>query len=307
MTLTEPAVEARDGVGIRRDVIVDGHRIAYLEAGQGDRTVVLLHGLAASWDYWHRTIPALAETHRVIAVDLPGFGRSEKRSARGLDDLRHVVPALFDAVGVDRCDLIGHSMGTLVACEIAARHPDRIDRVVLSGGPITSVIDLFNNPIRTLSSNPRVATFLIEAATAGLRPPASVRRLILGRRWARWLATRPYVPHPAKLADEDVAGILVGVGAPGVFSTLREGFGYDLRPALAGVDRPIIVVNGERDLICPPADARAFAADNDAVEAVHIIPDVGHWAMLEAPDEFNEIVVEFLQRSRAAESGRGSS
>lgn len=280
---------------LRRDVVVNGRRIAYLEAGSGERTCLLIHGLAASWDYWTHTIPALAETHRVMAVDLPGFGRSENPDTHAIDDQMQVLPAFLDALGVDRCDIVGHSMGTLVACEMAARHPERVDRLVLSGGPTTSVVDLFNAPLRTLSTNPKVATFLIEALTAGIRPPELLRRLILTTSWARWIALRAYLPHPAALSVEDVSRILFGAGAPAVLPTLRQGFGYDLRPALAAVRQPTIIINGELDTICPPADAHAFAASNNAVLNVHLIPGVGHIPMIEAPGKFNGHLIGFLR------------
>lgn len=278
----------------RRDAVVGGRRIAYLEAGSGERTCVLVHGLAASYDYWTHTIPVLAQTHRVIAVDLPGFGRSENPVAHGIGDQMPMMAQFFDAVGVDSCVVAGHSMGTLVACELAARYPDRVDRLVLSGGPITSVVDLFNKPLRTLMATPKVATFLMEALTAGLRPPAFMRHLILTKRWARWIAFRAYVPYPAAISVEDLDGVLAGVGAPAVLPTLRQGFGYDLRPALAAVRQPTLIINGELDTICPPADAHAFAASNTAVQDVQLIPGVGHWPMIEAPSDFNDRLVEFL-------------
>lgn len=290
------AASSRD-CGVRRDVIVRGRRISYLEAGAGERTCVLIHGLAASWDYWLHTVPALAGTYRIIAVDLPGFGRSENPDQHGIDAQLPLLPEFFDAIGVKTCDVISHSMGTLVACELATRYPDRVRRLVLSGGPITSVIDLFNHPVRTLLRRPMVASFLMEAITAGLRPPEAVRRLILTRSWARWLAFRAYVPRPADLSTEELSSVLFGIGAPGVLPTLRQGFGYDLRPALTAVRQPTIVINGELDTICPPTDARAFAAANPAVRAVHAIPGVGHWPMLEAPDTFNELVIDFLAGS----------
>ena len=279
---------------LRRDVVVNGRRIAYLEAGCGERTCVLIHGLAASWDYWTHTIPVLAETHRVIAVDLPGFGRSENPEAHGIGDQLPMLPAFLDAIEVDGCDVAGHSMGTLVACELAARYPERVDRLVLSGGPITSVVDLFNKPLRTLFTNPKVATFLMEALTAGVRPPEFLRRLILTTRWARWIAIRAYVPHPAAISVQDLAGVLAAAGAPAVLPTLRQGFGYDLRPALAAVRQPTVIINGELDTICPSADAHAFAASNTAVRDVHLIPGVGHWPMIEAPADFNDRLVRFL-------------
>jgi len=290
--------------GRRRDVVVNGRRIAYLEAGSGTSTCVLIHGLAGSWDYWRHTIPVLSETRRVIAVDLPGFGRSEDLDAHGVDHQLPALLAFLDAIGTARCDVVGHSMGSLVACELAARYPERVDRLVLSGGPTTSVVELLTSPLRTLSTKPKVATFLMEAISAGVRPPGFLRRLILTTSWARWIAFRAYVPDPAALSVEDLSGVLVGAGAPAVLPTLRQGFGYDPRPALAAVRKPTIIINGDLDTICPPADAHAFAASNNAVQAVHLIPGVGHWAMIEAPAQFNDHLVRFLLEPTVSERSR---
>ncbi|MDF0531888.1 alpha/beta hydrolase [Tsukamurella sp. 8F] len=284
-----------------RHTLVRDRRIAYVEAGDGPRTALLIHGYAASWKYWLHTIPALARTHRVVAIDLPGFGDSEDPDAHGFTDQLDAIHAFLDAVGIDRCDVVGHSMGTLVACELAARHPDRVDRVVLTGGPISSVIGLFRNPLGTLKRHPEVATFIVEALTAGSPPSPPIRRLITTQRWARWAALRAYVPHPWALDAEDVARILDGAGPPAAWPTLRQGFRYDERPALAAVTQPTIVINGARDTISPPADARAFAAANDAVEAVHLIPDVGHIPMIESPTAFNEHLTRFLASPAVAD------
>lgn len=286
----------------RRDVVIDGRRIAYLEAGAGEHTCLLIHGVASSWNYWTHTIPVLAETHRVIAVDLPGFGRSENPAVHSMNDQLPVLAAFLDAAGVRRCTAVGHSLGTLVACELAAHYPERVDRVVLSGGPITSVLDLFKHPLRTLSRNPKVATFLVEAISGWVPPSRLTRRLISTKPWARWLALRAYVPYPAAISAEDLSLILEGVDAPAVRPTLRQGFHYDPRPALAAVRQPTIVINGERDTICPPADAHAFAEVNSAVVAVHLIPGVGHFPMFEAPAEFNDRIVCFLREPVVLES-----
>lgn len=288
--------------GQRHDVVVNGRRIAYLEAGAGERSCVLIHGLGSSWNAWTHTIPALAQTHRVIALDLPGFGRSECPDTHGMADQLPVLAAFLDATGVQNCDIAGHSLGTLVACELAVRYPERVDRLVLSGGPITSVLELFKHPLRTLSRNPEVATFLMEAFSVWVPPSRFGRHLILTRRWARWLALRAYVPYPAALTVDDLSLMLEATGAPATRPTLRQGFRYDPHPALTAVHQPTIIINGERDTICPPADAHAFAMANDAVRDVHLIPGVGHFPMTEAPAEFNDRIVGFLSEPVVSES-----
>ena len=245
----------------RRDLIVDGRRLALLDTGEHDRTCVLVHGLAASWDYWRLTIPALTASHRVVAVDLPGFGYSEDRGRYGPDELVKVLIELVNQERIDTVDLIGHSMGTVVVSEFAARYPDRVDRLVLTGGPIISVLDLPNHPYQTLRRQPQVATFIVEALTAGIKLPPQLQNLIVRRGWARWAAFRAYMPHPERIDDDVFAGVLRGVGARAVLPTLYGGWWwrYDLRNALVNVTCPTLVIAGERDTISPVGDVEEFA------------------------------------------------
>ncbi|MFB7723737.1 alpha/beta fold hydrolase [Nocardia sp. NPDC056100] len=279
----------------RRDLVVNGRRIAFTDTGSGSRTCVLVHGLGGCRRHWAATIPALARTHRVIALDLPGFGDSELPRISTIANAVTVIDALRAHCGVDRIDLVGHSMGTLVACEFATRLPHRTHRVVLAGGPITSVLALFAAPITTLRRDPRLVNFLIEAATAGLPLPTAMRSLITRTPWARKLALSPYVPHPEAISEEIFGHFLSGVGAPGTLATLRQGFGYDFSAALT-LTHPTLVIGGELDRIAPARDLHRFAATTPAVRQLHILPEIGHLPMLERPAEFNRVLSEFLTR-----------
>ena len=99
-------------------------------AGDGP-PLILLHGLAASWAWWRRNIPALSASYRVTAVDLPGFGGTHPDARFVLDEAPGQVVDLMADVGIDRAHVIGHSMGGVVAGGIAADHPERVDRLVL--------------------------------------------------------------------------------------------------------------------------------------------------------------------------------
>ncbi|MGW6422599.1 alpha/beta fold hydrolase [Nocardia sp. NPDC055053] len=264
-----------------------------MQAGAGERVCVLVHGLGGCWRHWAATIPALARTHRVIAVDLPGFGDSEKPQVSTIGNAVAVIDALRQRCEVERTDVVGHSMGTLVASEVAAGLPHTVDRIVLAGGPITSVLALFDAPMTTLCRHPGLVNFLIEAATAGLPLPSSIQALIVRTPWARKLALAPYVPRPNDISEETFGHFLAGVGGPGTLSTLRQGFGYDFTAALT-LTRPTLLIGGELDRIAPVADLRGFAANNPTVQQVEILPGTGHLPMLEQPNEFNRIVAEFL-------------
>jgi pimeloyl-ACP methyl ester carboxylesterase len=115
----------------------DGVRIHYLVAGSGE-PVVLIHGLGSSaevtWQ-WPGTLAALAARHRVVALDLPGHGRSDKperKEAYGLQMIEDVV-RLLDHLDIRKAHVVGYSMGGMVALKLVAEHPDRVLSATLGG------------------------------------------------------------------------------------------------------------------------------------------------------------------------------
>jgi pimeloyl-ACP methyl ester carboxylesterase len=100
----------------------------YVEAGEGE-PVVLLHGFPESWHAWNHQIPDLARTHRVIAVDLKGYGQSDKRRGDYTHEgVSEQLLALLDTIGLDRFNLVTHDRGTVQADYLAANHPERVLR-----------------------------------------------------------------------------------------------------------------------------------------------------------------------------------
>ena len=111
-------------------------RIRYRDIGQGE-AVVLVHGLARSLEDWAGLGDSLARGHRVIAIDVRGFGRSTRfsePSRLGIEMANDIV-RLLDNLGIRRAHLAGHSMGASIAAKLAATHPDRVSSVSLVAGP----------------------------------------------------------------------------------------------------------------------------------------------------------------------------
>lgn len=107
---------------------------AYLETGAGE-PLLLIHGVGMRLEAWGRQIAAFSDTHRVIAIDMPGHGGSERiASDARLDGFVAWLAAVIDDLGLDNVNVAGHSMGALIAGGIAATQPHRVRRVALLNG-----------------------------------------------------------------------------------------------------------------------------------------------------------------------------
>lgn len=292
-TANSTATSHNDVTVRRHDMIAGGRRIAYLDAGEGQTPLLLIHGLAGSSKWWSENIPALAATRRTIAIDLPGFGESE--GARNYDptEVVSVIDEFCEQLGLETIDVVGHSLGTLLAIEFAFRHPHRLRRLVLTGGPITSVIGLTRSPIRTLRRRPKVANFLIEVATTGIPLPERLRRFIARHPILRMLTLTPYVFNARRLEPRFAEMMIAGTGSPGMYPTLARGFRYEAEQAMSGLRCPTLVIGGANDKIAPIEDLEEFS-EREIVKKFVVLDSTGHCAMFEKPDEFNREVLEFL-------------
>ena len=107
--------------------------VAYLEAGVGNEdTLVLIHGLGSNAKAWLRNLDAWGRTHHVIALDLPGYGMSTKGDLPySLSFYAQVIVEMLDALGVEKADWGGHSMGGQIALVAALEHPEKVEKLVL--------------------------------------------------------------------------------------------------------------------------------------------------------------------------------
>jgi pimeloyl-ACP methyl ester carboxylesterase len=244
--------------------------------GEGPPTL-LLHGWGASAALFEPLTPLLSNGRRLIVPDLPGFGATPAPPAPwSVDDYADWVIALLDRLRVAACDVIGHSNGGRIALLLAARHAQRIDRVVVTGA-------------------------------AGIRPAHGLRYQwrVRSYKLLRMMSRAPVLPHRVRTwaaARADRRGSEDYRAASGVMrQTLVRIVNEDLRPLLPGITRPVLLIWGERDTETPLRDGRLME---------RLIPDAGlvvfegagHYAYLEQPARFARIVDEFLSgRSEAPE------
>jgi pimeloyl-ACP methyl ester carboxylesterase len=120
----------------------DRETIRYIDTGTGEPAVVFVHGWCCDHTYWRDQIPVFAADHRVIAVDLPGHGSSDKPDRDyTIDNFVDVVASLIGHLGLERPVAIGHSMGGVIVMNFARKHPDLTRGVVLVDAPLVPLPD----------------------------------------------------------------------------------------------------------------------------------------------------------------------
>lgn len=260
----------------------------YWVTGQGS-PLLLIHGLGASCDYWRYNIRAFSQGYQVYALDLPGFGRSDKR----IDDYSlhfagEFVAAFLDAQGVDRASLVGNSLGGAVSLQFAVQHPHRLEKLVL-----------------------------VSSGGLGRELPLSFRLLTIpllgesmawawGTRVGTRLTLRSIVYDPQVIKDEFVNEMAELARLPGakemLLSVARTGINLRgqnmklLEPLLRRVpeiEAPTLIIWGAQDPIIPVAHAH-IAHQMIRNSRLHIFDRCGHMPQIEKPEEFNRLVLEFL-------------
>jgi 3-oxoadipate enol-lactonase len=250
---------------------------ALVEAGRGDVAVLLLHGIGGGKQIWREALPAIAGAGwRAVAMDFPGYGGSP-----GVPDLDRMVDSVAAAIthlGASRTVLVGHSMGGMVAQELVARDPGRVQGLVLA--------------CTTASFGPAdgawQARFIAERLApldAGLGMAGMAHRLVPA------LVSRAAQPGAAPAA----MAVMARVPEASYRVALRAIAAFDRRSALGAIGVPTLCLAGEGDRTAPPEVMQRMAARIPNAEYL-CLRDAGHIANIEQPAAFNAAVVSFLQR-----------
>jgi 3-oxoadipate enol-lactonase len=253
--------------------------IAFTEDGQGP-PLVLLHAFPLGRAMWKPQVAAFSGDHRVLALDLRGFGGSRPFDGPpSVDQLADDVAALLDDRGVVQPAIVGGlSMGGYAALAFARRHPGRLRALILAD-------------TRAEADTPEAKANRDQLiAFASSNPPAAVLEQMLPRLLgARTRAERPAVAEEARrlAAAQTPAGIV------GALQALRDR--PDAGPYLARVAVPTLVLVGDEDVLTPPDAARSLAGRIPGSH-LEVIPGAGHLSNLEQPGAFNALVRQFLEQ-----------
>jgi pimeloyl-ACP methyl ester carboxylesterase len=264
-------------------------------APENGPTIVLLHGISASWKWFAHLFPALSQRYRILAVDLPGFGGSSfSRHHLTFDGLADSVVDVCDALDVDAPIVLGHSMGSMVATRVAVRHPDRLGSLIITGGPILSLVHLLRRPVETFRRSPRaVSTLVAESAVVGLPLPQSVASVIAGSARLRSAALGAFVARPDLLDPAVVRATMQDLGAPATFPVLASTVAGDPGRDLEQVRCATLILRGAQDALSPPEDVALFLTRVPSADEVRF-DHTGHWPHIERPRRFVEEVHRFV-------------
>jgi pimeloyl-ACP methyl ester carboxylesterase len=269
---------------------VEGIRLHWFEIGHASPAtpVVLLHGLNNSSLSWAHVAPLLAADRRVLVLDLPGHGRSDRPNAGyELDWYAHVVARWIEAVGLEKTDIVGHSFGGGVAQMLLLECPERVRRLVLvAAGGLGKGVGLWLR----LASLPHVVEYLGQPFMAlGTR---------LALRGARHGVSRAEIRELSRLNSQ--------AGSARAFArTVRDvidwrGQRRNFMHRVSEVEKlpPLLILWGDRDVLIPIGQGKAFAAMLDGAFFT-TFEGCGHYLHNERPEAFAQAVREFLDDESA--------
>jgi pimeloyl-ACP methyl ester carboxylesterase len=251
-------------------VEVAGLRLHVRDSGPRDApAVLLLHGFGASLQTWEGWAAILEQDHRVVRLDLPGFGLTGPDPTGDYGDERaiEVLTALLDRLGIDRASVAGNSIGGRIAWKLAALRPDRVDRLVLISP------DGFASPGFAYGRKPELPVVL--RLFPYVLPTFLVRTSLA-----------PAYGDPARVTDALVAGYRDLMLAPGaraaMLARLEQSTPRDPEPLLRRVRAPTLLVWGEKDAMIPFANAKDYLKIVAGSRLVSF-PTLGHVPQEEDP------------------------
>jgi 3-oxoadipate enol-lactonase len=272
--------------GMQSGVVdANGQKLYHERHGEGE-PLILIMGIGYDATLWHLyQVPALSSHFQLIVFDNRDVGRSSKATLPyTVADMADDVAGLMDGLGIQRAHLLGISLGGMIAQEFALLHPDRLDRLILTGsGAATSrakfdpiLIWNFVKQLDPDGSTFAAQQFLWLFSTGFVRNHAAVEQTLA------LLASNPNPVSPEAYARQAQAYLQ-----------------HDALDRLHTVMAPTLVINGAEDRLTPPWIARELA---DAIPGAEFRliegPGASHVLPLERPDDFNRAVLDFLQLAR---------
>lgn len=259
-------------------VMAGGTPVRYADAGKGTQAVLLLHGYLESIEVWDDFAGELGKNYRVIRVDLPGHGFSDwgGREVVGIDYMADTAAAVLELAGVERCTVVGHSMGGYVALSLAANHPEKVEGLVLfHSSPNADTPEKAANRQREIG--------LVEAGKKEMLAKVNPGRGFAEANLRRCAEAIEDLAEQVMLTeDEAIVAVLKGMSQ-------RKDRNEDMRRL--GI--PELMIFGLGDNYIPVAAAESMALAQPQAR-VAWLENSGHMGFVEQPRESLAILEDFL-------------
>ena len=239
------------------------------------RPVLLIHGAGMDRTVWNQQTRYLAHHgFAPIAVDLPGHGGSDGACHETIGSMAEWVNDFIDEIGMGPVRLVGHSMGCLIALEVASSFSPNVERIVLMGA--AAAMPVHPDLLGAAQRNEILAPQLMTAWAHGSRAH------IAGN------------PTPGLWMRSSCQALLERAGDGVIFNDLYACNAYDAGDVAARIECPVTVIVGSEDKMTPPKATAQLVAGFSEVELKHL-DGIGHMMMLEAPNDIRKILLEALQ------------
>ncbi|MFT4570885.1 MAG: 3-oxoadipate enol-lactonase [Hyphomicrobiaceae bacterium] len=262
-------------------------KIYYEVEGTGP-PVTFLMGFGAPMKWWFPQVPFFSRDHQVVRLDPRGIGGSEETAEKTITMslLADDVACVLDDAGISSSHIVGLSYGGMVAQELALRHPDRVDRLVLAStnaGGATAVQpdpELISTLLTTLMlDQPEDSDVLLDAIGPTLFPKSYLDE------------------HRAEVLELIQGTGFDPAGAALLARQMEAVMGHDILERLGNVSRPTLCLTGTEDVLVPAGNAAILAARIPGAQLAQV-DEAGHCAHIQLPDAWNQVVHSFLTASR---------
>lgn len=270
---TSSAAESSTGGGESHFAVFGANKVHYLTAGKGRQTILFVHGWACNGSFWREQVPAFETKAKLILIDLPGHGQSDKpQTDYSMDFFARAVLAVLRDAQEDKAILVGHSMGTPIICRVYAQAPQKVVALVAVDG---------------LLRRPKMTAEQVEGFIGPYQRPDYREHT------TRFVKAMFPMPGTEALRDRVLAEMLatpqhVMYGAmQGMFAAGEPAWDLD------NVRVPVLVVNARN--VMWTTEYEAYARSLSSKTDYRTIDGTGHFLMLEKPAEFNRVLSGMLQ------------
>ena len=287
-----PPVEFQDiEYGYQTKTALSNPSISFIDVGHGEKTILLVHGLASNGGFWRYAIPLLSKNYRVIAVDLPGYGKSQKGAypysmTFFADQIKH----LADELRLDKFIFVGHSMGGQIGIIFSLKYPERLEKLVLAS---SAGVEEFEQGEGDWLRSVMTKSFIKKTTEDGIRKNLAMNFYSWSDKW-EWMVEERVRMIKAKDFDEfayTVVRCVNGMLDEPTFDKIKN------------ISIPTLIVHGKYDGLIPnpylnpghTSDVFQWGVAQIPNCKLYEIDNCGHMLQIEKPEEFSKAVLDFIK------------